>query len=355
MAVIARAIRTMVDLNDPIQQGAAPGNPLVGMLWLDISQSPPVMYRWSGAAWEQVGKQTIGGVNLIENSETQTVVGDDSNTYWMGADELAASTTYTFSVREVIKNAGSAAGVTWALMNLTTSAVAQTGTLDFTYGKQVRSFTVPATAANWAFLLYAGLSGATNGVSVTFNKAQLEEGNVATAWALAPQDLAAQIGEVGGGLDALDEALAERIQGIIDDMGLTGQFPSIADFLALVGRVNSVRSDLDLNDDNLSLAFSRLIATEGSVTQIFTNFTFGSDTDGTPYIDMGVSDSPMKMRLTNARLSFKQGTNEVAYLSDNKLYVTQLEVVERVSIGTPTNGYLDIVTTPTGVGFKWRS
>ena len=34
---------------------------------------------------------------------------------------------------------------------------------------------------------------------------------------------------------------------------------------------------------------------------------------------------------------------------------TRLEVVEQISIGTTANGYLDMVTTPTGVGFKWRS
>lgn len=49
-----------------------------------------------------------------------------------------------------------------------------------------------------------------------------------------------------------------------------------------------------------------------------------------------------------------QAGAELAYFSDNKLYVTRLEAVEQISIGTDTNGYLDIVTTPTGVGFKWR-
>ena len=67
------------------------------------------------------------------------------------------------------------------------------------------------------------------------------------------------------------------------------------------------------------------------------------------------SDSSVKMRLTNTRLAFVQGGSELAYFSDNKLYVTRLEAVEQISIGTAVNGFLDIVTTPTGVGFKWRS
>ena len=63
---------------------------------------------------------------------------------------------------------------------------------------------------------------------------------------------------------------------------------------------------------------------------------------------MGSSASSVKMRLTNTRLSFVQAGTELAYFSDNKLYVTRLEAVEQISIGTSTNGYLDIVTTPTG-------
>ena len=70
---------------------------------------------------------------------------------------------------------------------------------------------------------------------------------------------------------------------------------------------------------------------------------------------MSASASSIKMRLTNTRLTFVQSGKELAYFSDNKLYVTRLEVVEQISIGTASNGYLDMVTTPTGVGFKWRS
>lgn len=70
---------------------------------------------------------------------------------------------------------------------------------------------------------------------------------------------------------------------------------------------------------------------------------------------MRTSESQMKMRLTNTKLSFMQADSELAYFSDNKLYVTRLEAVEQISIGTAVNGYLDIVTTPMGVGFKWRS
>jgi hypothetical protein len=39
--MIAQAQKTIVDLNDPIQQATAPPNPAEGVLWLDTSQTPP--------------------------------------------------------------------------------------------------------------------------------------------------------------------------------------------------------------------------------------------------------------------------------------------------------------------------
>ena len=122
----------------------------------------------------------------------------------------------------------------------------------------------------------------------------------------------------------------------------------------LIKNVEVIRSELAQTDSDLTLTFSRLAAAETGLTQVFSSFEFGDD-NGTPYLDMGTSASSIKMRLTNTRLAFVQAGKELAYFSDNKLYVTQLEAVEQISIGTTANGYLDIITTPTGVGLKWRS
>lgn len=110
-----------------------------------------------------------------------------------------------------------------------------------------------------------------------------------------------------------------------------------------------IRSELAQTDSDLTLTFSRLTAAETGLTQMFSYFEFGDD-NGTPYLDMGTSSSSIKMRLTNTRLAFVQAGKELAYFSDHKLYVTQLEAVEQISIGTAENGFLDIITTPTGVG-----
>ena len=64
--MIAQGQRTIVDLNDPIQQGTAPAAPVTGMLWLNTSEAPPQLYRYNGTGWDQVNEVDVGGVNLIQ-------------------------------------------------------------------------------------------------------------------------------------------------------------------------------------------------------------------------------------------------------------------------------------------------
>ena len=174
--MLTQAQYTIVDLSDPVISGTAPVNPAVDMLWLDTSQVPAILKRWSGAEWEAVNQPQVGGVNLIADSAQHTLIADDTDSYWLAADELEKGMSYTLSVREVILVSGTAAAVTWKVVNQNTGSAHISGTLDFTYGRQVRHFTVPAANGNWALYLYAGISGSTGGVTVQFMKIQLEEG-----------------------------------------------------------------------------------------------------------------------------------------------------------------------------------
>jgi hypothetical protein len=71
-------------------------------------------------------------------------------------------------------------------------------------------------------------------------------------------------------------------------------------------------------------------------------------------LDLGVLGSPFATRLSNTRLSFTQDGEQVAYISNSKLYITNAEISGSLSVGNPDNGYLEILSTPSGVGFVWR-
>lgn len=257
-------------------------------------------------------------------------------------------------MQQVRLDAGTASQVTWALVNQDSDDISESGTLDVSDEKQVFRFTVPVTDGNWSLYLYSGLMNETSGNTVTYVKAKLEEGVIPTTWSPAPEDTANQLEQLLGSIDGLDKTLETRVLALIESMGLSEQFASAEEFLKALEDIELIRSELAQTDSDLTLTFTRLTSAESSLTQMFSYFEFGDD-NGTPYLDMGSSSSSVKMRLTNTRLAFVQAGSELAYFSDNKLYVERLEAQEQISIGTEENGFLDIVTTATGVGLKWRS
>ena len=70
-------------------------------------------------------------------------------------------------------------------------------------------------------------------------------------------------------------------------------------------------------------------------------------------IEIGRSDSLIKARFTNDRLSFYQGTSEVAYISQNNLYITRAEVLDYLKIGNTSQGFFVFDTTENGLEVKW--
>lgn len=71
-------------------------------------------------------------------------------------------------------------------------------------------------------------------------------------------------------------------------------------------------------------------------------------------LELGKINDPFKVRLSNEKLSFLDNDVEIAYVSNNKLHITDARVTNSLSIGTDTNGYFDWVTESSGLGMKWK-
>lgn len=65
-------------------------------------------------------------------------------------------------------------------------------------------------------------------------------------------------------------------------------------------------------------------------------------------LTLGRTDSPFTARLDNNRLAFLQDGVEVAYISNNKLYITHAHVTQRLTLGT-----LETSVTTEGVVSRW--
>ena len=64
MSIKAIGQLTIVDLTDPIVSDVEPENKFKDMIWMDTSQTPPVMKIWNGSRWEIVGSDEDEITNL---------------------------------------------------------------------------------------------------------------------------------------------------------------------------------------------------------------------------------------------------------------------------------------------------
>jgi len=70
-------------------------------------------------------------------------------------------------------------------------------------------------------------------------------------------------------------------------------------------------------------------------------------------IEIGRSDSNIKARFTNEKLSFIQGSTEVAYISGNNLYILRAEIIDYFKLGSSENGYFVFDVTNNGLEVRW--
>lgn len=73
-------------------------------------------------------------------------------------------------------------------------------------------------------------------------------------------------------------------------------------------------------------------------------------------IILGDRNNDLQCIITNTKISFTQNGTEVAYISNNKLYITSAEVLDRFTVGNPSSGYFDWIPRANGnLGMKWRA
>lgn len=118
------------------------------------------------------------------------------------------------------------------------------------------------------------------------------------------------------------------------------------------------RSELEQTSQKIEMRFSDAAAlteqVEGELeeyrNQVDTYIQFSADG-----ISLGKRDSPFTAVLGQERLSFLQNGAEIAYLSNNKLYITSTEVLDRFTVGNSGSGYFDWIPRSNGnLGMKWR-
>lgn len=73
-------------------------------------------------------------------------------------------------------------------------------------------------------------------------------------------------------------------------------------------------------------------------------------------IELGDMLSPFKAQISNIKISFLQNNQEIAYISNNTLYITKAMFLEKISIGNSQSGQYDwIIRTNGNMSLKYRN
>lgn len=198
-----------------------------------------------------------------------------------------------------------------------------------------------------------------------FKKLKLEKGNKATDWTPAPEDVEADIQNAEDNAKSYTDDVATRIEEKTAQLtasvdGITSEVSSI---ITEIGQVReyaeslvqqsadqlqvSITEQLDDLEDELVTRFqSEIQATADELTLKFTEYqeslseigadinnlktTFRFSLDG---FEIGKSDSPLKMFLTNEKLSFLDAGTEIAYISSQKMFITEAEILNSIKVG----------------------
>ena len=259
--------------------------------------------------------QSVGGQNLLLKTSVPTVVtGSGAANQTVAMHNLAAGNLSNlpagmYNIQFKIKSdtAGGTAHPQWndnpwamgdGLTNI------NIGTSEQTYSKH---FYISNTNHSNVKGIAVRLDNAKG--NVTIREMKLERGNSMTPWTTAPEDT----------MNDLTNTVQNQATDIANKV-------SNDDYNGYVNATNKNLSDIQDSQQHLSDSVNNEIKLRESYIQ------FGQD-ESNPYMDMGNTSSPNKMRLTNTKLSFTSNNIEVASVSNDKMRISNAEVLQSLRIG----------------------
>ena len=195
-------------------------------------------------------------------------------------------------------------------------------------------------------LIYREPADEVDSDAATIHWVKLEKGSMATDYTAAPEDSDAKLDQklssVRSQISAEGDRIRQEVQAnyaLASDMSQiksqVGTFTEQSEnnFTWAVTRINQMQKDMESAQE----------ATEEQLAVFRTYMSFGEEG-----LIIGKTGNPFTFRVVNDRLTFLMNDTEVAYLSNNKLYVTQAEIISKLIIGRfafepQANGNLSLI------------
>lgn len=230
------------------------------------------------------------------------------------------------------------------------------------------TYTFTTTAAYTACSVMLGYTES-NGASTTFyiRNIKVEKGNRATDWTVAPEDLDETIGDISDAVDGNAKQISDA-QLVIDSInasisslvsGQNGESLMTQTDDGWTFNMSSYISALNTANDNIETLSGNMTDAQASINNLNTSvtdlgkykayITFSTD-DTTPYILLGATTSDFKVKITNEAILFLQNEKEVAYISNQKLYIEDADVTNELRQGS----FVWEVRSNGNYGLSWK-
>lgn len=169
-----------------------------------------------------------------------------------------------------------------------------------------------------SYLVFYGVNG--SGHIPHIRKVKLERGNTATDWSPAPEDVDSSLNDLNNGLSNASNSIANIQQTVT----------------TTTERVNT----LEQNDAGWEMEFNTITQTVTQLgDQVSTNYTeqlkYIKFINGEIWLgkDPDEGEDDFKVVISNERIRFLQKNVDVAYLSNNQLYITNGQILKRLDLG----------------------
>ena len=301
-------------------------------------------------AQEAIENLEIGGRNYLLKSGEEAVNSNDLIVRYALSEPMVDGEEYTISLHvssqdlsviDIFTADGEVLLTSIDLADISSEIVHATFIAEYTSGH-----TPEDDPDNADILIYRSPTGMASPQDFTVHWAKLEKGNRATDYTPAPEDaeetlelkLASVRAQISTEADSIRQevqatyALASDMSQVRTQVGTLSE-QTESNYTWAVTRINQMQQDMETAQE----------ATEEQLAIFRTYMSFGEDG-----LVIGKTGNPFTFRVVNDRLAFYMNDTEVAYLSNNKLYVTQAEILSKLIIGRfafepQTNGNLSLI------------
>ena len=152
--------------------------------------------------------------------------------------------------------------------------------------------------------------------------------------------------------DNIDNSIVQAQESILSNVA-----NKYADKITITELQSNLSSQLTQTNANIDLSFNRVndytIKVDGQLQQykkeVETNIRFNENG-----MQLGKLDSPFMASLGNTKLAFLENNKEVAYISNNKMHITQVEISTNLKIGDEKKGFFTWQQGANGnLSLKW--